>query len=66
MKTKTIGRCEGWCGLIDHHLIDGMCEQCRARLTLLHEKQNEETDMSCNDSYQASLLSQTPAHHKAA
>lgn len=25
---ETVGRCE-WCGVVDHHLIDGECERCR-------------------------------------
>ncbi|MDH5785356.1 MAG: hypothetical protein OEZ16_07075 [Chromatiales bacterium] len=24
---QEIGRCEG-CGIVDHHLIEGLCEQC--------------------------------------
>lgn len=26
---KSIGRCEGLCGLVDHHLVRGLCETCR-------------------------------------
>lgn len=26
-----IGLCEGWCGRVDHHLVDGMCAECRER-----------------------------------
>lgn len=26
-----IGYCE-WCGLLDHHLIEGECAACRAKL----------------------------------
>lgn len=26
---ETIGRCEGPCGLIDHHLVGGLCVNCR-------------------------------------
>lgn len=26
---NSIGRCEGFCGLIDHNLIHGLCEKCR-------------------------------------
>lgn len=25
-----IGYCE-WCGMLDHHLIDGECERCREK-----------------------------------
>lgn len=27
---ETIGRCE-WCGLVDHHLVDGECPACREK-----------------------------------
>ncbi len=29
-KGSKIGVCE-WCGLIDHHLVDGECARCHAR-----------------------------------
>ena len=25
---ETIGRCEGFCGLVDHHLVKGLCPRC--------------------------------------
>ncbi|ACL71512.1 hypothetical protein Tgr7_0414 [Thioalkalivibrio sulfidiphilus HL-EbGr7] len=27
---ESIGECE-WCGLVDHHLVHGICPACRAR-----------------------------------
>jgi hypothetical protein len=35
MTAATVGCCE-WCGLLDHHLIDGECGSCRAECHPLH------------------------------
>lgn len=32
--TESIGRC-GWCGMVDHHLEDETCPQCRLRVVTL-------------------------------
>ena len=33
---ETIGVCEGLCGgLVDHHLIDGLCPACRANKNII-------------------------------
>lgn len=26
---EAIGRCEGFCGLISHHLVKGLCPDCQ-------------------------------------
>ena len=30
--SDTIGPCED-CGLVDHHLVEGLCAECRAKYT---------------------------------
>lgn len=29
---EKIGECEGFCGRVDHHLIGGLCPQCREKM----------------------------------
>ena len=35
---ETIGRCEGFCGRVDHHLINGLCPQCHNDPRVLNNK----------------------------
>jgi hypothetical protein len=36
MATETIGECE-ICGVVDHHLVEGLCPGCTARVRPLVE-----------------------------
>jgi len=31
VKDRKIGLCEGWCGCVDHNLVDGLCANCHKR-----------------------------------
>ena len=54
MHDTSIGRCEGWCGTVDHHLVEGLCEVCRLRsLTIGKEP---EPEMARNDNGPAVAL----------
>lgn len=61
MQNTSIGRCEGWCGTVDHHLVDGLCEACRLRS--LTTDSEPEPEMACNDIGPALVLDalHTPA-----
>lgn len=41
---QNIGRCE-LCGTVDHHLVDGACNQCNELYELIHNEH------ACNDNY---------------
>jgi len=40
IKSETIGLCEGWCGCVDHHLIDGLCKSCHSRTKTTDTRKN--------------------------
>jgi hypothetical protein len=45
MTAETIGRCEGPCGLIDHHLVAGECERCRDLSVTLPPDQVDDVEL---------------------
>ncbi|MDY6979369.1 MAG: hypothetical protein SV201_05770 [Pseudomonadota bacterium] len=42
---ETQGWCDGVCGLYDHHLVEGLCPQCRKKFV------DYEGEHACDDNY---------------
>ena len=49
---ETRGQCEGVCGLYDHHLIDGLCPQCRDKFV------NYQGEHASDDDYAARTMNE--------
>ncbi|WP_126456704.1 hypothetical protein [Sulfuriflexus mobilis] len=45
MNGAVIGLCEGWCGRVDHHLVEGLCRECRARSQIVSNDDVEEVPL---------------------
>lgn len=49
---ETQGQCEGVCGLYDHHLVNGLCPQCRDKFV------DYEGEHACDDNYAARTMNE--------
>ncbi|HID48853.1 MAG TPA: hypothetical protein EYP40_04420 [Chromatiales bacterium] len=61
---ERIGRC-GWCGLVDHHLVDETCPACREKL--LRQEALPRPERTCHGQKGPATAREAPAlWHRAA
>lgn len=57
---ERIGRC-GWCGLVDHHLVDETCPACRRKVTDVGAPEHDYDDVPLG--YEAADISMMEVSH---